>query len=173
MSLAALAQQHNRRPTDTRVTHVLSCENIISLRQLARHFFKAPGLDGITNDMLKGAPQQVARHLHPLLCKMSLGCEEPMSLKGSLATDLCKGRGVQIGHDLLQEHCLQQCAFQNTTTSSCDPVCCLWWNTSSETPSAEASPTKEVDRASLLARSLLARLSDLKRTSLVIFQCLN
>ena len=59
------------------VAQVMSCENTISLHQLARQIasaqcFKSPGLDGITNDMLKGSPQQVARHLHPLLCKMSL-----------------------------------------------------------------------------------------------------
>ena len=81
--------------------HGLSCEIIISLHLLAKQissaqWFKAPGLDGITDDMLNGAPQQVARHLHPLLCKMSLECKEPLMLKGSLATDLYKGRGCKL-----------------------------------------------------------------------------
>ena len=80
---------------------VLSCENVISLHQLARQIagaqcFLSPALDGFTNDMPKRSPQQVARHLHPLLCKMSLGCKEPLMLKGSLATDLYKGRGCKL-----------------------------------------------------------------------------
>ena len=50
MTLEALAQQHNGREVDARALDAVNCDNIIS-----------PGLDGITNDMLKGAPQQVAR----------------------------------------------------------------------------------------------------------------
>ena len=60
------------------------------------NFSKSPRLDGITNDMLKGSPQQVARHLHPLLCKMSLGCKELLMLKGSLATDLLRSRLLSV-----------------------------------------------------------------------------
>ena len=114
--LEACAQQHNSRPTDTCVTHVSSCEHNISLHQQATKIssaqcVKAPGLDGATNDMFKGAPQQVVRHLHPLLCKMSLGCEDPSHSRGAFPLT-CTRAGVQIGHDLSQEHCLQQCAFK-------------------------------------------------------------
>ena len=48
---------------ENETVQVLSCENVISLHQLARQIasaqcFKSPGLDGISNDMLKGLPNK-------------------------------------------------------------------------------------------------------------------
>ena len=88
MTLEALAQQHNGREVDACAYEAVNCDNIISLHQLARQIssapsFKAPGLDGITNDMLKGAPQTGCQTPPPLLCKMSLGCKEPLMLKAA------------------------------------------------------------------------------------------
>ena len=152
---------------------VLSCENVISLHQLARHIasaqcFKSPGLDGITNDMLKGSPQQVARHFHSLLCKMSLGCKEPLMLKGSLATDLYKGRGCKLDmtsyrsivcssvpskhhHKFLRSRLLSV-VVHFLRDMHCGGI-----------------PSRGVDMASLLLRSFLARTSALRRSVLVVF----
>ena len=157
--------------------HVLSCETIISLHRLARQIssaqcFKGPGLDGITNDMLKGSPQQAARHLYPLLCKMSLGCKEPLMLKGSLATDLYKGRVCKLDmtsyksivcRSVLSKHhhkFLRSRLLTVVAHSFFDTQC-------------GGIPDKGVDMASLLLRSFLARVSALKRTALVIFSDVN
>ena len=173
MFLEALAQQHNGRPVDACVTHVLSCENIISLHQLAGQIssaqcFKAPGLDGITNDMLKGAPQQVARHLHPLLCRMPLRCKEPMLLKGSLATGLYKGRGCKwdmTSYRRIVRSCVLSKQHHKFLSSGLLSVVAHFLRDTQ----CGGIPNKGADVASLLLRSFLARLSDLKRTSLVIF----
>ena len=173
MTLEALAQQHNGREVDACAYEAVNCDNIISLHQLARQIssapsFKAPGLDGITNDMLKGAPQQVARHLHPLLCKMSLGCKEPLMLKGSLATDLYKGRGCKLDmtsyRSIVCSSVLSKHHHKFLRSRLLSVVVHFLRDTQ-----CGGIPSRGVDMASLLLRSFLARTSALKRTALVVF----
>ena len=151
---------------------VLSCENVISLHQLTRQIasaqcFKSPGLDGISNDMLKGSPQQVARHLHPLLCNMSLGCKKPLMLKGSLATDLYKGRGCKLDmtsyRSIVCSRVLSKHHHKFLRSRLLSVVVHFLRDTQ-----CGGIPSR-VDMAGLLLRSFLARTSALKRTALFVF----
>ena len=54
---------------------------------------KAPGQDQTTTDMLKAAPSSTARHVHPLLLKVTLSGQEPLVWKHGTAIPLHKGQG--------------------------------------------------------------------------------
>ena len=54
---------------------------------------KAPGLDQTTTDMLKAAPCSTARHVHPLLLKVTLSGQQPLIWKHGTAIPLHKGQG--------------------------------------------------------------------------------
>eukprot|EP00972_Heterocapsa_arctica_P076802 11328458-Heterocapsa_arctica.AAC.1 len=56
---------------------------------------KVAGIDGVLGDLLKAAPTEMAAIVHPLLVKVSLRCQEPLTYKGGIAVDLYKGKGEQ------------------------------------------------------------------------------
>ena len=53
----------------------------------------APGLDGLPGELYASVPDLVARLLHPLLVKIGVRFQEPVSYKGGRAAELYKGRG--------------------------------------------------------------------------------
>ena len=58
-------------------------QDVLTLAQLAKQFAKAnrgraPGPDGVLDDMLACAPREAARAFHPLVCKMAMHAAEPL-----------------------------------------------------------------------------------------------
>ena len=132
-------RQELRGEGDVRVQ---SQENVTTLHQLAR---------GVAIAL---APQHVAQHLHSLLCKLSLQCREPQTLKGSLVCDLFKWQGLQDGDEVLPQHCVINTHFFVLVSS-------LGWHPSFVTRSVVEC---HVDMATFLARTKV-----LKRSALIIF----
>ena len=54
---------------------------------------KAPGPDGIPNEVFKIHPALAARMLYPIACKFTLRLQEPLQYKGGQLIALSKGRG--------------------------------------------------------------------------------
>ena len=139
--------------------HLLSCESVISLHQLARQIasaqcFKSPGLDGISNDMLKGSPQQVTPPPPPSAVQdvtgmyKGRGCKLDMTSYRSI---VCSSVLSQHHHKFLRSRLLSVVVHFLRDTQ-CGGI-----------------PSRGVDMAGLLLLSFLARTSALKRTALVVF----
>ena len=57
------------------------------------HKGRAPGLDGIPDDLLAVLPCEMARVWHPLMVKMTIRVQEPLAFKGGRFAELFKGKG--------------------------------------------------------------------------------
>ena len=98
MPWTELADDHRRRRPTAGADVDRGIGNVCDLAALRLAFAKArsgkaPGIDGIADDFMRAAPDELARVYHPLLAKMALQCKEPVTYKGGLAVDLYKGSG--------------------------------------------------------------------------------
>ena len=94
----ALADAHSRAAPAAGCHVERRIDNVCSLGGLKLSFAharpgKAGGPDGILDDYMRAAPDEMARAFHPLMVKMALRCEEPLLYKGGVAVDLYKGSG--------------------------------------------------------------------------------
>ena len=119
----AVVKKHNDINSADKVKHKcntpLSLHNVITKHMLEVSFnhdnpAKAGGIDGLTKQLTKVAPREMARHAHPYITKAALRCTEALEDKGGLAHQLYKKRGshkltsafriIMLENDIIKHH---------------------------------------------------------------------
>ena len=92
MDPSMVAAQHSSLKPPSYDLDTRSITNVMPRRMLQASFAsasqRAPGLDGLSNTLYKGASKALSEFLYPLIFKVQMHGEEPLSFKGGLAVDI-------------------------------------------------------------------------------------
>ncbi|CAE7316773.1 unnamed protein product [Symbiodinium sp. CCMP2592] len=129
---------------------------------------KAPGMDGLPNELLRGFAANCAEILFPLMMKLVFRGQEAMGLKGGMAVWFHKGRGAKDLCESFRQIILLPC-FAKILHQAVRPALCELYVRRSPSLQLGGKPGQSVCFGAHLVRSFLRYNWGRKRSCFVLF----